>query len=117
MMIDSILLVLLQISCCRIFGKKRLSVLVYHRVLDKKDVFRRDMPTVEEFDKQMLWVSRFFNVCSLSDAVERLKKNTLPKRALVITFDDGYKDNITNALPVLKRHNTPGTQALIQRRK
>jgi len=101
-MIDSILRMLLQISCCRVFGKKRLSVLVYHRVLDNKDVFRRDMPTVEEFDEQMLWVSRFFNVCSLTEAVDGLKKNTLPKRALVITFDDGYKDNVTSALPVFE---------------
>lgn len=108
-MIDSILRMLLHISCCRIFGKKRLSVLIYHRVLDKKDVFRRDMPTIEEFNEQMLWVSRFFNICSLSEAVDRLKKNTLPKRALVITFDDGYKDNITNALPILKKHNLSAT--------
>lgn len=104
-MIDFIIRTFLHMSYCRVFGKRRLSILVYHRVLDQKDIFRLDMPTVEEFDKQMLWISRFFNVCSLSDAVDRLKKNTLPKRALVITFDDGYKDNITNALPILKKYN------------
>lgn len=45
----------------------------------------------------------------LSEAVERLKAGTLPARAACITFDDGYADNATNALPILQKHGLTAT--------
>ncbi|MBU6257216.1 MAG: polysaccharide deacetylase family protein [Burkholderiales bacterium] len=49
-------------------------------------------------------VAAGFNVLALADAVRRIENNTLPGRALCITFDDGYADNHDLALPVLLRH-------------
>ena len=48
-------------------------------------------------------VADVFNVLPLSEAVIKLKNNTLPARSLCITFDDGYKENCTIALPILKK--------------
>ena len=31
----------------------------------------------------------------------------LPRRAVLITFDDGYRDNLVNALPILREHGYP----------
>lgn len=48
-------------------------------------------------------LSTSFNVLPLSEAVQRLQQGTLPARAACITFDDGYADNATVALPILQK--------------
>lgn len=87
----------------------RLSILIFHRVMCEYDPLMPDEPTIEQFDQMMGWVRRWFNVLPLTEAVARLSKSDLPARAAAITFDDGYADNYTCALPVLKRHNLAAT--------
>lgn len=89
--------------------RARLSVLIYHRVLDRPDPYRRGDPTVAEFSWQMALLAREFTVLPLADAVARLAAGTLPARAACVTFDDGYRDNLTLAAPVLLRHGVPAT--------
>lgn len=87
----------------------KLNILIYHRVLDVNDKFNSGDVTVEQFDHQLLWIKRFYNIMDLGLAVDLLKSNRLPKRALSITFDDGYRDNYTNALPILKKFELTAT--------
>jgi peptidoglycan/xylan/chitin deacetylase (PgdA/CDA1 family) len=61
------------------------------------------------FDAQLSSLSRVFRVLSLDDALDRLRNGTLPARALSITFDDGYRDNIEIAVPILNRHGMTAT--------
>lgn len=56
-----------------------------------------------QFEHCMLWLREWFTVLPLDDAARRLRSNTLPSRALAITFDDGYADNATIAAPILSR--------------
>jgi len=91
------------------FKKDRLLVLVYHRVLDEADPFRPGDPSIAVFEKQMDILSRYFNVLHINEAIERLQTNTLPARAVTITFDDGYLDNYTHALPILEKAGLPFT--------
>lgn len=86
-----------------------LSILVYHRVLKKTDFLRQGVPTVEEFSWQMELLSKHFTPLPLGEALVRLSEGTLPKRAVCVTFDDGYADNLELALPVLKTWNIPAT--------
>jgi len=49
-------------------------------------------------------------VClSLNEAVTRLSQGNFSKRFAVFTLDDGYRDNLTDALPVFERHDVPFT--------
>ncbi|MBD3202963.1 polysaccharide deacetylase family protein [Candidatus Woesearchaeota archaeon] len=52
----------------------------------------------EYFEKQMMFLKKNFNVVSLSQALD-----DLDKKQVVITFDDGYLNNLKYAYPVLKK--------------
>lgn len=84
-------------------GRRGLSILIYHRVLPLPDpLFPGEVDCVE-FERQMQLVKACCNVLPLPEAVARARAGTLPPRAACITFDDGYADNATNALPILRR--------------
>lgn len=87
----------------------RLSVLIFHRVHAAPDPLFPDEVDSLSFDRHMSWVADWFNVLPLHEAVERLLRRALPARALCITFDDGYADNYTVALPILKKHGLEST--------
>jgi peptidoglycan/xylan/chitin deacetylase (PgdA/CDA1 family) len=81
----------------------RLSILIFHRVLPQPDPLNPDEPDAASFEERMQWVREWFNVLPLAEAIERLGSNSLPARALAITFDDGYADNVEVAAPILQR--------------
>jgi len=93
----------------KINRKITLPILIYHRVLDSPDIFLPNEPDCNDFDLQMNVVSQYFKAYTLTDAVSKLKNNSLPDNAICITFDDGYKDNIVNAARILKKYNMPAT--------
>jgi peptidoglycan/xylan/chitin deacetylase (PgdA/CDA1 family) len=89
--------------------RSRLSILLYHRVLERGDPLNDWDPIASEFDGQMRALSRFFTPLPLGEGVERLRRGTLPAHAACVTFDDGYRDNADVALPILRRHGVPAT--------
>lgn len=94
---------------CNPSGEPRLSVLIYHRVVPSRDAMRPDEPTAEEFDLQMRLLREHFDPLPLADAAAGLARGSLPRRAVCVTFDDGYADNEQVALPVLARYDIPAT--------
>jgi peptidoglycan/xylan/chitin deacetylase (PgdA/CDA1 family) len=79
-----------------------LLILMYHRVLAEADPLLPDEPDAATFAMQMDLVKRLCNVISLPEAAERLAQDSLPPRALAITFDDGYRNNLETAAPILE---------------
>lgn len=91
-------------------GKRaRLSIVIYHRVLPQPDLLVGQKGDIASFDTHLKILTRNFNVLPLSKAVSMLKNNTLPSRAVSITFDDGYADNAEIALPILKKYSAVAT--------
>lgn len=89
--------------------RARLSILILHRVTAEPDAIFPGEMHAARFNALCAWVSRRFNVLPLDDALSRLRGGTLPSRAMCITFDDGYADNLTVALPILRRHGLTAT--------
>ena len=86
----------------------RLTVLMYHRVLQDPDPLTGEVHA-QHFDLQMRALREYFTVLPLFEAVDRLAARTLPSRAVAITFDDGYADNAQIAVPILKAHGLHAT--------
>ena len=63
------------------------------------------------FELQMQFLKEYFHVLSFSELLNIWKERVWDKekRYCVITFDDGWLDNYTNAYPILKKYNFPAT--------
>src|SRR6185295_13403099 len=92
---------------------KSLTVVNYHRIDDPHrrdfDSFKPNVSaTPDDFNEQMDYLAKWFNVISLLDLIEWLDGHkNLPPYAALITFDDGYLDNYTAAFPILRQHDFP----------
>lgn len=89
----------------------RIVVLMYHRVLPKNaDSHSASaiVASVETFNRQMRFLRRFFNPLTLEQFNDVLNgRRSMPPKACLVTFDDGWFDNHAHALPVLREHRVP----------
>ena len=93
--------------------KRRAVVLMYHRVLTPAEIRSSGshpsiMVECETFAKQMDLVRRRFKVLTIEEFARRMeRKIPFDNSSCLITFDDGWKDNYTYALPILKANDIP----------
>jgi peptidoglycan/xylan/chitin deacetylase (PgdA/CDA1 family) len=84
-------------------------ILGYHRVAhDVHDPYGLCVKP-HHFREQMSVLASRANPISLEQLGEALLRGDCPSRPVVITFDDGYLDNLENALPVLTDYRIPAT--------
>lgn len=94
----------------------RACVLCYHRVLPDDEFESGNKPNsnlimpTSRFAEQMEFLSENFKVISMDDLTGHHGSSSFSDSnefVVVVTFDDGYKDNLTYALPVLEQYNIP----------
>lgn len=83
--------------------------LIFHRILDQADPMSPDEPTTAWFRGLVRMLVKHYEPIGLGEALDRAATGGLSGRTLSITFDDGYADNFTNALPVLEEFGVPAT--------
>ena len=70
--------------------------------------------TPEVFARQMQLIAAHFTVVSLKDFLSaRSGASTLPRNAILLTFDDGFRDTVNYALPILASHGFHGMFSLV----
>jgi peptidoglycan/xylan/chitin deacetylase (PgdA/CDA1 family) len=97
-------------------------ILMYHRVrpMDKESAGRSDWLRYQSlpgivvspamFEAQMEYLSENYRVISLEQMLQSFETDHAPpKRSVVITFDDGWRDNYVYAFPILRKLNLPAT--------
>lgn len=77
---------------------------LFHRVHPTRDPLWDPMD-VELFDKCIAYISKKYTVVLFEDLVEDNKALSQKNKYATIMFDDGYKDNIEYALPILEKYN------------
>jgi peptidoglycan/xylan/chitin deacetylase (PgdA/CDA1 family) len=89
----------------------RIVVLMYHRVLPRNvDSHSASAIVVDPatFDAHLRFLRRFFNPLTLEQFEEVVRgKRTVPSKACLVTFDDGWFDNHAYALPLLRQRGVP----------
>lgn len=87
---------------------RRASILMYHSVNNNNVLF-----TVKpaDFKRQLAYLKQNnFNVIALAELLDlSASGQKIPKKTIVLSFDDGYQDNFTEAWPILKRYGFPAT--------
>lgn len=84
-----------------------LRILMYHRVA-RLAAYDQLTVSPDRFAQQMQTLAQH-DVVSLEDGLQALQSGALRKQLIAVTFDDGYLDNLTEALPILQRYRIPAT--------
>ncbi len=93
---------------------RRLLVLGYHNVDSTWRYPARRGQGIRTLARQLQVLRRIAHVVPLEAALRTLAEGgSLPPRAVAITFDDGYRDNLTQAVPLLARLGIPATIYLV----
>ena len=67
------------------------------------------MVSADNFERHVRLLKQRCRCVSLETAIGELQKGTLKRNTVALTFDDGYRDNLTVALPILERYQVPAT--------
>jgi peptidoglycan/xylan/chitin deacetylase (PgdA/CDA1 family) len=84
-------------------------VLLYHRVTELPVDTHSLCVTPQHFGEQLEVIKRDYQPLSMPQLVRALQRGGVPRRAVVVTFDDGYADNLYEARPLLEHHGVPAT--------
>jgi len=87
--------------------RQHLIVLTYHRVGSAADLWPETTGlaecTLEQFEAQMAWVRQYCRPVTLAEVQSIVAGAPCPSRAVLVTFDDGYREDLRRAAPCLRR--------------
>lgn len=84
-------------------------ILLFHRVAAPVSDVHGLAVDPSEFEEHVAVLRREFEPLPLADLVDAAASDRLPRRAVAITFDDGYHDNLSVASPILLGYQVPAT--------
>jgi peptidoglycan/xylan/chitin deacetylase (PgdA/CDA1 family) len=90
-------------------------ILIYHRIMEKPKGPPLVVMSTRLFRAQMAWLARNgYQPVTMRRVYDAWTgEGELPPRAIILSFDDGYADQVRNAAPVLRGYGWPGELALV----
>jgi peptidoglycan/xylan/chitin deacetylase (PgdA/CDA1 family) len=82
---------------------------MYHHIADVRSDPGTLSVSPQHFAEHLDVLQREARPLRLDQLSKNLGRSSVPPRSVVITFDDGYADNLIDAKPLLDRHDTPAT--------
>ncbi|REC53704.1 polysaccharide deacetylase family protein [Chryseobacterium piscium] len=93
----------------RILGlskKESIRILMYHQVLPHSIAYKNDLiVTVENLDEQLIYIKNNFKTVFFKD----LETSKSVENKIILTFDDGYYNNLQYLMPLLEKHQLKAT--------
>lgn len=91
------------------------AIIMYHGVAAwPLPVFNWCQLPLAEFEQQLDFLQSQYTVLPLREVIERMvRRAPLPRHTAVLTFDDGFRNVLTTAYPVLERYQMPATVFLV----
>jgi peptidoglycan/xylan/chitin deacetylase (PgdA/CDA1 family) len=84
-------------------------ILYGHRVADDDEAYFQGLPP-RFFREQLAYLARHYEIIKLSTLIECMEAGRQPPpRSVVVTFDDGFRDNLEQAAPILKEFGVAAT--------
>lgn len=85
-------------------------VFFWHDVADKaSEAVEGESFPVSLFQRQIKYLMRHYEIISIDEFNNRYRSNSFTNKEVIITFDDGYKNNLLVVAPILKKNNLPFT--------
>jgi peptidoglycan/xylan/chitin deacetylase (PgdA/CDA1 family) len=84
-------------------------ILLYHKVSNDPIDSQLLAVSPTNFRNQLVWLKEHYEVLDLSYLIHRMKRKQLCGNEIAITFDDGYRDNFTQMLPIVTEIEIPVT--------
>ncbi|MFL6717819.1 MAG: polysaccharide deacetylase family protein, partial [Burkholderiaceae bacterium] len=87
----------------------RLTILLFHKLPLFADPLTPTEPVFAQFEHILDYLKEHASVLPLTDAATALARGKLPKKAVAITFDDGYDEWLSTVSPALRSRNMQAT--------
>ncbi len=85
-------------------------VLFWHGIDSKvQNDVETEIIDVEVFEKQIKYLNKYYEVISIEEFEKRFLMNSFTNNEVVLTFDDGYANNLYVVEPILNKYNLPYT--------
>ena len=97
----------------KLFGIQNSFSLIYHSIspIYNNEFSSKNIHNIipEDFEKHMIKIKKNYTIVFIDELFDRVKKNKSINNLCSITFDDGYKNVLKYAYPILKKHQVPAT--------
>lgn len=96
-------------KAARLLNRRKPLIVMYHGLTGDNSLRDWTQVHIDDFERQMDYLARKYNPLPLSDLAAGLDSNPDWVYPAAVTFDDGYRSNLTLALPIIKKYNIPAT--------
>ena len=91
------------------FIRSKLIIVTYHRITGQEENPRYFGLHQDIFEQQIVFLKKHFKIVPFCEGIGCFNSGSIKKPLLVLSFDDGYRDNYLYAFPLLKKHNITAT--------